>query len=143
MNWIPNIQTQQNKPYIFCNWRRKFVKLTPEENVRQHFLHALVEQYNYPASRIAVEQHIRFGSVDKRCDAIIYNQLLQPVCIIEFKAPNIQLTQNTFDQINTYNQQLNVPLLIISNGKQTYIHNTQLHTFINHIPQYDTLCTKR
>ena len=76
---------------IFCPFRRKYVAATPEENVRQTFLHALVEQFGYPQSLIGVEVPIAVGAgVDKRCDAVVYSRSLQPLMLIEFKAPEVE-----------------------------------------------------
>ena len=84
---------------IFCPFRRKYVAATPEEYVRQTFLNALVEQFGYPQSLIGVEVPIAVGAgVDKRCDAVVYSRSLQPLMLIEFKAPEVAITQTTLDQ---------------------------------------------
>ena len=108
-----------NKEQIFCEWRHKWVRLTPEEWVRQQLLHRLVEQLGYPSSLIAVEQAISVGEVHKRCDAVVYNQAMQPLMLIECKAETVPLTQKTLDQALIYNRQLQVPYLILHNGPQT------------------------
>lgn len=106
-----------NKQYVFCDWRRKFVRLTPEEWVRQQFLHRLVEELNYPAARIGVEVPL----TDKRADAIVYRPDLTPFILLEFKADTVSLTQTVLDQIVVYNRQLHVPYLVLHNGHQTII----------------------
>jgi hypothetical protein len=113
----------QNKEQIFCEWRHKWVRLTPEEWVRQQLLHRLVEQLGYPASLIAVEAPIRVGELSKRCDAVVYNRAMQPLMLIECKAETVPLTQKTLDQALVYNRRLNVPFLLLNNGPQTMVIN--------------------
>ena len=107
------------KEQIFCAWRHRWVRLTPEEWVRQQLLHHMVEQLGYPASLIAVEVAITVGEVHKRCDAVVYDTSLQPLLLIECKAETVPLTQKTLDQAITYNRKLNVPFLLLHNGPQS------------------------
>ena len=107
------------KEQIFCAWRHRWVRLTPEEWVRQQLLHRMVEQLGYPASLIAVEVAITVGEVHKRCDAVVYDASLQPLLLIECKAETVPLTQKTLDQAITYNRKLNVPFLLLHNGPQS------------------------
>lgn len=129
------------KEQIFCEWRQRWVRLTPEEWVRQQLLHHLVEQLGYPASLIAVEAPIKVGDLQKRCDAIVYNNAMQPLMLIECKAESVPLTQKTLDQAATYNRKLRVPYLLLHNGPQTVIAFVDDNTikFINSIPQYNQL----
>ena len=135
---------------IFCPFRRKYVAATPEENVRQTFLHALVEQFDYPQSLIGVEVPIAVGAgVDKRCDAVVYSRSLQPLVLIEFKAPEVAITQTTLDQAAVYNTTVHAPYLILANGKQTVVaridkqsadgEQTEQIQFLNHIPSWNQL----
>ena len=101
------------------------MRLTPEEWVRQQLLHRLVEQLDYPASRIAVEvpvekitNHQSPITNNQRCDAVVYDASLQPLMIIECKAETVPLTQKTLDQAIAYNRKLNVPNLLLYNGPQ-------------------------
>ena len=142
---IPSLRIRNNdgKEQILCPFRRKWVRLTPEEQVRQVFLHRLVAEHAYPLSHIAVEHPIQVGDMGKRCDAVVLDDRLQPRCIIEFKAPNVTLTEKTFDQIAVYNRRLGVPYLIISNGCQTivcYVHTNHTLEFLSVIPPYNSLC---
>ena len=118
----------QNKEQIFCEWRHRWVRLTPEEWVRQQLLHRLVEQLDYPASLIAVEVPLEKISIvsrqssnrqSLRADAVVYNSEMQPLVLIECKAETVPLTQKTLDQAITYNRKLNVPYLLLYNGPQT------------------------
>ncbi len=129
------------KEQIFCEWRRRWVRLTPEEWVRQQLLHRLVEQLGYPASLIAVEAPIKVGDLQKRCDAIVYNNAMQPLMLIECKAESVPLTQKTLDQAATYNRKLRVPYLLLHNGPQTVIAFVDDNTikYINAIPLYNQL----
>ena len=131
-------RVNNNKEQIFCEWRHRWVRLTPEEWVRQQLLHRLVEQLGYPGSLIAVEQAIKVGEANKRCDAVIYDRQMTPLMVIECKAETVQLTQKTLDQAITYNRKLNVPYLMLHNGVQTIvIHGTDHYT--SGIPRYTDL----
>ena len=135
---------------LYCPFRRKYVAATPEEHVRQTFLHALVEQFGYPQSLIGVEVPIAVGAgVDKRCDAVVYSRSLQPLMLIEFKAPEVAITQTTLDQAAVYNTTVHAPYLILANGKQTVVaridkqsadgEQTEQIQFLNHIPSWNQL----
>ena len=112
-------RVQNNKEQIFCEWRHRWVRLTPEEWIRQQLLYRMVSEGGYPASLIAVEQAITVGDVHKRCDAVVYDSAMQALMLIECKAETVPLTQKTLDQAITYNRKLNVPYLLLSNGAQT------------------------
>ncbi len=129
-----------NKEQVFCEWRHRWVRLTPEEWVRQQLLHRLVEQFDYPASLIAVEQAITVGEAKKRCDAVVYDASLQPLMIIECKAETVPLTQKTLDQAITYNRKLNVPYLILHNGPQTITVTIDGNSYyLTGLPRYSDL----
>ena len=142
--YTPNIRKQNDKDYIFCVWRRKFVRLTPEEWVRKNFLHALVEQ-GVPEEKIAVEAQIEVADLRKRCDAIVYDAQLRPVCIIEFKAPTVSLTQKVFDQVAVYNRRLSVDYFILSNGREhrACLVSTTGYSCLTSLPSYQQLCLNR
>ena len=116
-----NTKDINGKEYVFCAWRRRWVRLTPEEWVRQQFLRRLVDDYHYPAGRIGVEVSIAVGEAKKRCDAVVYDERLQPIVLIECKAEHVALTQRTLDQAITYNRQLSVPYLFLHNGPETIV----------------------
>ena len=112
-------RVNNNKEQIFCEWRKRWVRLTPEEWVRQQLLHRLVEEYGYPASLIAVEVPFTMTNGKSfRADAVVYRQM-QPLMLIECKAETVPLTQKTLDQAITYNRTFHVPYLLLSNGVQT------------------------
>ncbi len=105
---------------IFDSLRKKFVKLTPEEWVRQNFIQFLIQGKNFPAALIAIETQILINGMKKRCDAIVYNNYMTPYIIIEFKSPSVPITQEVFDQVAVYNFKLNVNYFILSNGYQHF-----------------------
>lgn len=105
---------------IFDLIRKKWLVLTPEEWVRQNFVNYLVTSLNYPASLIALEKGIKVGELNKRFDIVVYNNQAQPVLLIECKAPDVVLNQNTVQQVLSYKSVLNASYLIITNGHYTY-----------------------
>ena len=130
-------RVKDNKEQIYCDWRHRFVRLTPEEWVRQQFLHRLTEQYGYPSGLIGVE--ISLGS--RRADAVVYDNEMHPRMLLEFKAETVPLTQQVLDQAAGYNRQLNVPWLILHNGPHTLIARVedQTITFKETIPAWSEL----
>ncbi len=137
------IGEKDGKRTIFDFLRRKYVALTPEEWVRQHFVHYLVEHKGYPKGLLGNEIEIRIGTKHLRCDSILYNKVAQPRMIIEYKAPTIKIQQKTFDQISVYNLLLKVDYLIVSNGLQHYCckmdYEHQNYLFLQDIPDYENL----
>ena len=137
------IAQRGNKQLIFDFLRRKYVALTPEEWVRQHFVHYLIEHKGYPAGLIGNEVELNVGEKKLRCDTILYNKVAQPQMIIEYKAPQIKLQQKTFDQISAYNLLLKVDYLIVSNGLQHVCcrmdYDNQKFCFLDDIPDYQNL----
>lgn len=137
------IQQKGEKRQIFDFLRRKWVALTPEEWVRQHFTHYLIEHKGYPKALLANEVELRIGEKHLRCDTLLYNRTLQPRMIIEYKAPSIQIQQKTFDQITAYNLLLKVDYLVVSNGLQHYCckmdYEGQSYQFLEEIPDYESI----
>ena len=138
-----NVSERDGKQQIFDFLRRKFVALTPEEWVRQHFTHFLVEQKGYPKGLLANEIQLTIGDKRLRCDTLLYNKQMQPQMIIEYKAPQIKLQQKTFNQISAYNLLLKVDYLIVSNGMQHICckmdYANQKYYFLEDIPDYQNL----
>ena len=137
------IGEKDGKRVIFDFLRRKYVALTPEEWVRQHFTHFLTEHKGYPQGLLGNEIELQTGSKRLRCDTILYNKVAQPQMIIEYKAPTIQLQQKTFNQISIYNMLLHVDYLVVSNGLQHYCckmdYERRRYTFLRDIPDYENL----
>jgi hypothetical protein len=114
------IERRNGTDYIFDGIRKKFVALTPEEHVRQTLIHYLIHDKNYPRSRIAVEMTIKFNTLIKRCDVVVFDKGGKPFLIAECKAPAVKITQNTFDQVARYNLTLKVNYLLVTNGHEVY-----------------------
>ena len=131
---------KSGRPFIYDMLRRKYVALTPEEWVRQHFIHYMIECKSYPASLMANEVSLKYGSKSLRADTVLYNRSLKPIMIMEYKAPDIAITRNVFDQISAYNLLLHVDYLIMSNGMQHYCckmdYDRRSYTFLTDIPDY-------
>lgn len=139
------ITEKEGKRQILDILRRSFVALTPEEWVRQHFVHYLLEHKGYPAALMANEVAITLNGTKRRCDTVVYDRLLRPRAIIEYKAPEVKITKEVFAQISRYNLKLKVEYLIISNGLQHYCckmdYEKQSYTFLQEIPEYSTITT--
>lgn len=108
--------SSQEREEVFDPLRRRWVRLTPEEGVRQRLIRWLVDGCAYPAGRIAVETGIEVNGMKKRCDAVVYDEATRPLVIVECKAPKVRITQDVFDQAAVYNSVLKVPYLLMSNG---------------------------
>lgn len=138
-----NVKKIGGKLSILDPLRRKFVALTPEEWVRQHFVNFLLREKGYPAALIANEIQIDLNKLKKRCDSVVYNRDLSPLMIIEYKAPDVEITQQVFDQIVRYNIVLKVKYLIVSNGLNHYCcimdYEKQSFNYLSDIPNYTDL----
>lgn len=134
------ITTRDGKPHVFDVLRRKYVALTPEEWVRQHFVHFLIRQKGYPAECIGNEVSITLGRTRKRCDTVVYGSHAEPVMVVEYKSPETDITQQVFDQISRYNIRLRVKWLIVSNGLRHYCcridYESGCCSFVEDIPTY-------
>ncbi|HCC51513.1 MAG TPA: hypothetical protein DEQ30_05175 [Porphyromonadaceae bacterium] len=134
------VSEKDGKKYIYDPLRRKYVAFTPEEWVRQHFVNYLVTVKSYPKERIANEVSIYVNGISKRCDTVVYDDYLQPLLIAEYKAPEIAITEEVFNQISRYNSALKVPYLIVSNGLKHYCCNMDYINmrcgFLEDIPVY-------
>lgn len=132
-------------PKILDVLRRRFVALTPEEWVRQHFVHFLIDHKGYPATLLANEIQLKCGEKTLRADSVLYSRELVPRMIIEYKAPHIPITQKVFDQISAYNLLLHVDFLMVSNGIEHYIckmdYEAGKYSFLKEIPNYENLLT--
>ena len=114
------VERRKEKLSVWDHIRRRWVTLTPEEWVRQHFSHWMTEQLGYPSARLGHEISLEQNGMQRRADAVFYGQDGRPLVIMEFKAPHITISQKTFDQICRYNLVMQVPYLIISNGMQHF-----------------------
>ena len=137
------ISNDAGKYSVFDVLRKKYIALTPEEWVRQHFVHYLIEHKGFPQALLANEVQIRLNATKKRCDTVLYRRDLSARLIVEYKAPSVEITQAVFDQITRYNMVLKVDYLIVSNGMQHYCccmdYEHQSYTFLQDIPDYHSL----
>lgn len=132
------------KPAVWDVLRRRYITLTPEEWVRQHFVHYLIEQLGYPSALLANEVSLQMSNGKKlRADTVLYDTELQPRMIIEYKAPDIPLTQKVLEQASAYNLLLHVDYLVISNGMQSYCckmdYEHQKILYLEGIPLYQNI----
>lgn len=131
------------RPRVFDTLRRRYVALTPEEWVRQHFVNWLVTHKGYPSALMANEIALSIGDKKLRADSILYDKHLQPRMIIEYKAPTIQITQKVFEQIAAYNMLLHVDYLVVSNGLAHYCcridYANRTYEFLRDIPDYSEI----
>ena len=135
------IKNKENKLYIFDIIRKKNIMLTPEEWVRQNFIHFLIKEKKYPKSLIAIEKQLIINNLTKRTDILIFDKNGLPNIIVECKAPSVKISQDTFDQIARYNLKLNANYLIVTNGLQHFYckidHQLEKYHFLQDIPDYD------
>lgn len=137
------VAVKDGKRVIFDVIRRRYVALTPEEWVRQHFVHYLLKHKGYPQSLLANEVQVQLNGTKKRCDTVLYRRDLTARMIVEYKAPEVVITQKVFDQITRYNMVLHVDYLIVSNGLQHYCccmdYENNSYSFLKEIPEYGEL----
>ena len=147
---LPSFETKicerDGKQQTFDPIRKCYVTLTPEEWVRQHFVHYLTDQKGYPSSLMGNEVSIMLNGMKRRCDTVVYDRQLQPRMIVEYKAPGVKITREVFAQISRYNLTLRVDYLIISNGLQHYCckmdYNRNGVEFLTDIPDYENMLPK-
>ena len=134
------IKSSENKHFIFDIIRKKYVALQPEEWVRQHLIHYLIQDKGYPISLINVEKKLQLNQIIKRYDLVIFNPDGTILMIAECKAPSVGITQETFNQIARYNYILNASILLITNGIQHVCYKTdakaEKYSFLEDIPSY-------
>jgi type I site-specific restriction endonuclease len=137
------IQTIRGKDYIFDALRKKFIRLTSEEWVRQNFVQFLITEKKYSPTLIAIETVVVVNSNSQRADLVIFDRMGKAAMVVEFKAPEIKINQQVFDQIVRYNMQLQVPFLLVSNGHHHYCcqinYTDHSYQFLADIPEYPEL----
>jgi len=123
--------------------RRKYVKLTPEEWVRQNFVQYLVNEGKYPPGLLGLEVFFRLFKVKRRIDILVHDRSGNPVMIVECKSPGIKLNEKVFDQIICYNMELQVPYIVVTNGIDHYaaklVPGKPGYEYLNVIPLYEDL----
>lgn len=137
------IKEADGERFIFDAIRKKYLKIQPEEWVRQNFIQFLIQEKNYPASLIEIEKGLKVNELQKRADIVISSNLGSPLVLVECKAPKVKITQETFEQIARYNTVFKVPYLIVTNGLDHYccIINFENNSFefLEEIPEYVSL----
>jgi hypothetical protein len=136
-NYEPQIKTVDEKPQIWCLVRKKWVIFSKEEWVRQNWLNYLINVQQYPASLMAVEKEIHLGELKKRVDILVYKNST-PWMLVECKEQEVPLSEQTIQQILTYQTVLQTGILIVSNGNDTrafQITGTQIQQITN-LPTY-------
>lgn len=137
------IKTTKERLYIFDSIRKKFVRLNPEEWVRQNFIQYLILENSFPVSLISVETLVNINNNPQRADLIAYKKDGSPLLVAEFKAPDVKITQLAFDQIARYNMKLQVKYLIVSNGLEHFCclinYSANSYSFIPEIPNYNEI----
>jgi hypothetical protein len=125
--------------------RRKYVKLTPEEWVRQNFVRYLVNEGKYPAGLLGIESLFRFNKLKRRVDILVHNRSGQPVMIVECKSPDVKIDEAVFEQIADYNMKFKVPYLVVTNGIHHYACKIDVSAmkfeYLLVIPLYEDLLT--
>lgn len=134
------LREEEGAVQIFDELRGRYVALTPEEWVRQHFVHMLISEMDYPRGLMGNEVQLELNGMSRRCDTVVYDQRLRPRMIVEYKRPSVAITQKVFDQIGRYNQVMRVAYLLVSNGLEHYCcrmdYEHQTCTFLDHIPRF-------
>lgn len=137
------LRIEKGQKQIFDPVRKKYVKITPEEWVRQHWLHFLNKELNYPFGLLAVEKGISLNGMHRRCDIVAYSKQGAPILIVECKAPEVQINQKSIDQAARYNITLKVPYLLITNGTNYLFfcvnHKASEYSEKEYIPMFDDL----
>ncbi|MEK8179502.1 type I restriction enzyme HsdR N-terminal domain-containing protein [Flavobacterium buctense] len=134
------LKNSENKVSIFDEIRKKFIILTPEEWVRQHTVQFLLQEKNYPKSYLNVEKLIKINDISKRYDIVVFQPNGEIFLLIECKAPEVSITQNTFDQIARYNLKLNAKYLMVTNGLNHYFcqmdFEKEQYIFLKELPAF-------
>lgn len=133
-------KNSENKVAIFDEIRKKFVILTPEEWVRQNVVQFLLEEKKYPKSYINVEKVIKINGLTKRYDIVVFQPNGQLFLLVECKAPEVSISQNTFDQIARYNMVLEAEYLMVTNGLNHYFcqmdFENEKYLFLRELPEF-------
>jgi len=111
-----NIKKSDGQSVIYDIIRKKYIVLTPEEWVRQHFIHYLINQLGYSKPLISVERGLKYNSLQKRTDIMVYARDGSPLILVECKAINIRLNQTVMNQAMMYNRSVTAKYIILTNG---------------------------
>ena len=138
-----DIRTDDRKPVIFDAQRRKYVRLTPEEWVRQHLVRHLLQDLGFPRGRTAIETGFSYQGMHYRADVVVYGQKGNPILMAECKAPDVKIVQRTFDQVAWYNKAVGARYLLVTNGLGHYCfvvdRERRTYEFLEKLPRYEEL----
>jgi predicted type IV restriction endonuclease len=142
-SYIFRFKNSENKVSIFDEIRKKFIILTPEEWVRQHVVQFLIVEKKYPKSLINVEKVLKVNGLRKRYDIVVYNPDGTIYILVECKAPEVKISQATFDQIARYNMTMKAQYLTVTNGLSHYFcqmdFENEKYEFLRELPNYNSL----
>lgn len=114
------IRQGDEKQEVWDGLRKKWLVLTPEEYVRQCLLRFLIEEKNVPPGLISVERGLKYNSLQKRYDAVVYDREGQPLIATECKRPTVPIDESTMMQLVTYNSKIGAAYLLLTNGKELH-----------------------
>lgn len=134
---------QNDKSFIYDPIRQTYVRLTPEEWVRQHFVQYLIQELDTPAGLVATEATFEYETQHWRADVVVHDRQGDPLLLVECKAPSHPIRQDAFDQGARYNLVLDAPYLVVTNGRQHFACRIDTeagsYTFLSDLPAYGTL----
>ena len=134
------VKSEEGKKQIFDSVRKQFVALTPEEWVRQHFIHFLHQEKGFPLALMGVEYPLQYNGMNKRADIICFQKEGKPMLLVECKSANVSISQKVFDQIARYNFDLRVPYLVVTNGLEHFCceinYEENSYRFLEEIPAF-------
>ena len=137
------LKEEDGKMLIFDDVRRKYFQITPEEWVRQNCIHFLRDQKHFPVNLLSVERGIKMNGQVLRYDLVGYSKKAKPVLLVECKAPEVKITQQTFDQIAVYNLELKVPFLMVTNGLDHFFcqmdFDNNRYLFLKDLPEFPSM----
>ncbi len=135
------LRTEAGQDWVFDRFRKKYVVLTPEEWVRQHFLNYLINDLGYPKSLVKVESSLKVNKMGKRTDILVYSRKALPFLLVECKSSKVALTGKVFDQLSVYNKTIKAQYLAITNGLKHYCccmdYHLNSYQFQSEIPAFD------
>lgn len=138
-------EQRSGKAYVYDDLRCRFVRLTPEEWVRQHFVHYLIEHLAYPSALLMNEVPLTLGEMSKRADTVLYDRHLRAQMLVEYKAPSVPITAKVLEQIVRYNYHFRVPLLVLSNWLEHFAYEVDYEAMtyrsLSSIPHYTEIQT--
>ena len=136
-------RTEGGSRKVLDVYRKRFVTLTPEEEVRQRFARYLVEEKGFPASLVMTEYPLKLNTMSRRCDVLVHKPAGTPAVLVECKAPEVNINQAVFDQAARYNLVFRVKYLMVTNGMKHYCCTIDFETrqisFLKDIPDYQDL----